>query len=176
MPAAFRDLPFDAPKIKEAYTNFALRVIKAMRPDWFAIGIEPNVLLSKGAEAWPAYKALHRHVYERVKAQYPSLKVCFTIEAIHYLGKHNGSDADAQRREVLELLKHSDMVVFSVYPHMSWDVPRPLPDDFFRFARELSAAAGGKPIAIYAKAATPLAMSGWGLSGCPARRRTRRGT
>ncbi len=148
LPAAFQNLPFDAPQIKDAYTNFALRVVKAMRPDWFAIGIEPNVLLSKDAKAWPAYKALHQHVYQRVKAQHPRLKVCFTIEALHYLGKHQGSNAAVQRREVLELLTYSDMAAFSVYPHMSWDVPRPLPDDFFRFARELAAAAGGKPIAI----------------------------
>jgi len=148
LPGPFRDLPFDAPQISEAHTNFALRVVAAMRPDWFAIGIEANILLSNDPRAWPAYKALHRRVYEAVKARYPRLKVCFTIDALHYLGHARGSDTTLQRRELKELLAFSDLVAFSVYPHMSWSVPRPLPADFFDFARELSTAAGGKPIAI----------------------------
>ena len=146
IPAPFAGRAFDDAQVKTAFARFAVRACEAMRPDWLAIGIETNALITNAPGAWPAYKALHRHAYERVKARFPHTNVCFTIEALHYLGHHTGADRAAQRREVLELMSHCDLVAFSIYPHMSWAVKRPLPDGFFDFAHELAEAAGGKPI------------------------------
>jgi hypothetical protein len=148
LPAPFDALPFDAPEVKTAFASFALRVVDAMQPDYLAIGIEANVLLTQTPAAWPAYLALHRATYQAVKARHPALPVCFTIEALHFRGWATGSDPVAQRREVLALLATSDLVAWSVYPHMSFAIPRPLPDGFFDFLGELGRAAGGKPVAV----------------------------
>lgn len=148
LPPPWNQLGFGAPEVQSAFANYALRVVEAMRPDYLAIGIESNILLTNSPADWPAYKAFHRHAYRMVKERHPDLPVCFTIEALHLMGLSDGADSARQRAEVLELLDASDMVAFSIYPHMSYDVPRPLPADFFDFARELSQAAGGKPIAI----------------------------
>jgi len=148
LPAPFDTLPFDAPEVKAAYANFALRVVNAMQPDYLAIGIEANALLTNTPAAWPAYAALHRATYQAVKARYPALPVCFTIEALHFRGWATGADAAVQRREMLSLLDASDLVAWSVYPHMSFAVPRPLPDGFFDFLGELGRAAGGMPVAV----------------------------
>jgi hypothetical protein len=40
-------------------------------------------------------------------------------------------------------MQHSDLFAMSVYPHMSYDVPRPVPADFLDFARSFH-----KPIAV----------------------------
>lgn len=148
IPAPFAGLALDDRRVKRAYANFALRACEAARPDWLAIGIEANALLTNSPAIWPAYKALHRHAYEAVKARFPSVKVCFTIEALHLLGHASGADAALQRRETLDLMSHSDLAAFSVYPHMSWAVPRPPPSDFFDFASRLADEAGGKPIGV----------------------------
>lgn len=148
LPSPWNGLSFDAPEVQSAFANYALRVVEAMRPDYLAIGIESNLLLTNNPAEWPAYKAFHRHAYRMVKERHPNLPVFFTIEALHLMGLSDGADRARQRAEMLELLNASDMVAFSIYPHMSYDVPRPLPADFFDFARELSQAAGGKPVAI----------------------------
>ncbi len=148
IPAPFAGLAFDDARVVRAYTNFALRAYEASRPDWFIIGIEPNILLASTPAAWPAYKTLHRRTYEAVKERYPQARVCFSISALHLLGLSTGVDAAQQRREMLDLMRWSDMAVFSIYPHTSWDVPRPLPADFFDFVRDFAEAAGGKPIGV----------------------------
>lgn len=148
LPPPWNGLGFGAPEVRSAFANYALRVVEATRPDYLAIGIESNILLTNSPADWPAYKGFHRHAYRMVKERHPNLPVFFTIEALHLMGLSDGADSGRQKTEVLELLDASDMVALSVYPHMSYDVPRPLPADFFDFARELSQAAGGKPLAI----------------------------
>ncbi|MEZ5667327.1 MAG: hypothetical protein R3F55_07825 [Alphaproteobacteria bacterium] len=148
VPPQFAGRSLDDPQVMASFAAFALRACEAMRPDWLAIGIELNALLSNAPQAWPALKALYRHGYAALKARFPDLPVCFTIEAQHYLGNADGADHPTQRRELLDLLQHSDLVAFSIYPHMSWATPRPLPDGYFDFAAELADAAGGKPVAV----------------------------
>ncbi|NNG02593.1 MAG: hypothetical protein HKM95_00635 [Inquilinus sp.] len=148
LPPPWNQLGFGAPEVQSAYANYALRVVEAMRPDYLAIGIESNLLLHNSPDAWAGYKAFHRHTYQAVKARHPDLPVCFTIEALHLLGLSDGADRVRQRTELLDLMDSNDLVAFSIYPHMSYEVPRPLPADFFEFARDLSRAGGGKPIAV----------------------------
>ena len=143
LPAPWQSYALNSPEVKRAYLNFVLRSVKAMNPSYLAIGIENNVLLSHSAKKWAELMELHRETYAAVKLQYPSLPVCFTTEVLHYkklYGEARGSDQETQ---VAELMKHSDLFAMSVYPHMSHDVPRPVPDDFFDFARKF-----GKPIAV----------------------------
>lgn len=148
IPEPFAGRPFDDPLIMSAYAGYCLRVCERLRPDWFVVGIEMNILLHKAPAQWPALKTLYRATYEAVKAAFPQVQCCFSIEALHFLGQAEGADAALQRREMIELLEFSDVAAFSIYPHMSWGIPRPLPEDFFDFARDLAEAAGGKPIGI----------------------------
>jgi len=148
IPAPFSGLALDDARVRRAYVNFALRACEAMRPDWLVIGIEANLLMTNTPALWPQYKTLHRHTYEAVKARFPNMKVCFSIEALHFQGLADRSDASLQWRETLDLMGHSDLAAFSIYPHMSWEVRRPLPQNFFDFAKRFADAAGDKPIAV----------------------------
>ena len=114
-----------------------------MNPSYLAIGIENNVLLSHSAKKWAELMELHRETYAAVKKKYPDLPVCFTTEVLHYKKLASDARGSDQESQVAELMKHSDLFAMSIYPHMSYDVPRPVPEDFFEFARKF-----GKPIAV----------------------------
>lgn len=130
-------------QVKRAYRNFALHAVESLHPDYLALGIELNVLLSYSPEKWKQMKELYRETRAAVKAKYPALPVCFTTEVLHYRKIQPESRDKDQAGEVADLMRDSDLFALSFYPYMSYDVPRPLPADFLDFATAMH-----KPIAI----------------------------
>ena len=143
LPKPWDKYDLDNPDVEQAYLNFVLRSVDAMHPDYLAIGMENNVLLSKNPSKWKSLKALHIATYIAVKEKHPNLPVFFTTEVLHYKKLPKEAHGTNQDGEVAELMKHSDMFAMSVYPHMSFDVSRPVPESFFDFALNF-----GKPIAV----------------------------
>lgn len=143
LPDEWRDATLDSPQVKQAFLAFVLHAVERMHPDYLAIAIEANVLLSKSPAKWTQLKTLYRETYQAVKQRYPLLPVCFTTEVMHYLKFNSEALNSDQEGEVADLLHDSDLFAMSVYPYLSHDVPRPLPGDFFDFAHR-----SGKPIAV----------------------------
>ncbi len=143
LPAEWAQRPFNSREVVDAFTRFTLRSVEALKPDYLAIGIESNVLLSHDRRAWQDYKEFHRAVYDAVKQAHPQLPVFFTTEVNHYLKRAAEARGSPQQEEIAELMKHSDVFALSCYPHMSYDTPWPIPEDYLAFARTL-----GKPIAV----------------------------
>lgn len=143
LPVLWRGRALDSPEVKRAFLNFVVRAVEAMRPDYLAIGIESNVLLSKNRAKWEELKELHRATYHALKQQHPKLPVCFTTEVLHYKRLASEARNTDQEKEVALLMEQSDLFAMSVYPHMSYDVPKPLPAGFLDFARSFH-----KPIAV----------------------------
>ncbi len=143
LPEPWHGMTLDCPEVKKAYLAFTLRAVEAMKPDFLAIGIESNVLLSKNPAKWKLLKELHRETYAGIKRVYPALPVCFTTDVLHYrklAGEARGSD---QEGEVAELMHQSDLFAMSIYPHMTYGIPSPIPADFLDFALKF-----GKPVAV----------------------------
>jgi hypothetical protein len=69
--------------------------------------------------------------------------VCFTTEVLHYKKLASAARGSDQEREVAELMQQSDLFAVSLYPHMTYDLPRPIPPDLLDFAPGL-----GKPVAV----------------------------
>lgn len=143
LPAAWSKKALNDPDVKKAYLNFTLRAVERMKPDYLAIGIESNVLLSHDPARWAQFKDLYRHTYAALKAKYPALPVFFTTEAMHYKKLASEARSQDQDGEVADLMMDGDIFVISVYPHMSYGVPRPVPADFLDFAPLFK-----KPIAV----------------------------
>jgi hypothetical protein len=143
LPKPWDGYAFDAPEVVQAYAAFVLRAVEAMRPDYLAIGMENNVLLSNNPAKWRQLKALHAATYATVKAKHPRLPVFFTTDVKHYRKFAKEARSSDQEDEVADLMKHSDLFAMSVYPHTSFEVPRPVPDGFFDFARKF-----GKPVGV----------------------------
>ena len=143
LPQEWSELPLDSPQVRKAYLAFVLHAVAKMKPDYLAIGVESNVLLSVNALKWKQFKTLYRETYSAVKRQYPDLPVFFSTDVLHYLKlASDARDAD-QQAEVADLMQQSDLFAMSLYPHMSHDVPRPMPADMLNFATKF-----GKPVAV----------------------------
>jgi Glycosyl hydrolase family 53 len=159
--------PLNSPRVKKAFLNFVLHCVKAMRPDYLAIGVESNVLLSRDSPKWRQLKELHRETYSAVKKMHPKLPVFFTTEVLHYKRLARDAKQSEQEKEVAELMRHSDLFAMSLYPYMSLETPRPLPENFFDFARRFK-----KPIAVSESGMTsrdvPLKSYGISLLGSEA--------
>ncbi|AMV29496.1 Glycosyl hydrolase family 53 [Gemmata sp. SH-PL17] len=143
LPRGWDKLALNSPEVKKAYLNFCLRAVEAMKPDYLAIGIESNVLLSHDAKKWTQLKELHRDTYDAIKKKHPKLPVFFTTEVNHYKKFASEAKTSNQEFEVAELMKHSDVFAMSTYPHMSFAIPRPVPADLFDFATKFK-----KPIVV----------------------------
>ena len=143
LPEFWKGRALNSPEVKRAFLNFVVRAVESMKPDYLAIGIESNVLLSKNRVKWQQLKELHRATYNTLKQQYPQLPIFFTTEVLHYKKLASEARNSEQEKEVAELMEHSDLFAMSVYPHMSYDFPRPVPAGFFDFARSFH-----KPIAV----------------------------
>jgi hypothetical protein len=133
----------NSPEVKKAFLAFTLRAVKAMKPDYLAIGVELNVLLSNDPAKWKQLKELYRETYAAVKKAYPSLPVFFTTEVMHYKKLASEAKDKDQEGEVGDLMRQSDLFAMSIYPYMSYDTPRPVPTGFFDFARSFK-----KPMAV----------------------------
>jgi len=134
LPRPWDKEPLNSPRVKKAFLNFVLRAIETMHPDYLAIGVESNVLLSRNQAKWQQLKELHRDTYTAVKKLYRSLPVFFTTEVLQYKRLTKDSKGTDQEKEVADMMRYSDLFAMSLYPHMSADVPRIIPNNFLEFA------------------------------------------
>jgi hypothetical protein len=168
LPGEWAQRTFDSPLVIRAFTNFVLHCIKALKPDYLAIGVESNILLSHDRKSWEAYKQFHKAIYRAVKASHPQLPVFFTIEINHLLERAKEARGSGQKQEIAELMSYSDVFAMSCYPHMSYDTPWPIPEDYFRFSRDF-----GKPVAVSETGmlSRPVTIFNLKLRGSPADQR-----
>lgn len=143
LPDAWKSKAFDDPDVKKAFTKWALDVVDRMQPDYLAIAIEANVLLSKDKEKWAKFKGLYRDSYAAVKAKHPNLPVFFTTDMNHYLKVMDEAKNTDQEGEVDDLMKSSDLFAMSLYPFMSADNGTAFDARSLDFAKKFK-----KPIAI----------------------------
>jgi hypothetical protein len=134
LPKPWDNEPLNSSRVKRAYANFVLRAIDSMRPDYLAIGVESNMLLSRDRAKWRQLLELHRDTYAAVKRVHKTLPVFFTTEVLHYKRLARDAKGSDQEKEVADMMRFSDRFAMSLYPHMSQEVPRPLPSSFFDFA------------------------------------------
>jgi arabinogalactan endo-1,4-beta-galactosidase len=125
----------NSPRVKKAFLNFVLRAVDAMHPDYLAIGVESNMLLSRNQAKWQQLKELQRDTYTAIKKVHRMLPVFFTTEVLHYKGLTRDSKGTDQEKEVADMMRSSDLFAMSLYPHMSAEMPRVIPANFLEFAK-----------------------------------------
>jgi len=143
LPKPWDKEPLNSPRVKRAYLNFVMRAVDTMRPDFLAIGVESNILLSRDLNKWRQLKELHRDTYAAIKKVYKGLQVFFTTDVLHYRRLTRDAKGSDQEKEVADMMRYSDRFAMSVYPHMSPEVPRPVPGNFLDFATRFK-----KPIVV----------------------------
>ncbi len=147
LPPGWAARPFDDPGVIRSYGDFCVEAARAMRPDWLVTCVEANILLHNRPDLWPALVALMRATRERLAREVPGQKVAISATMTHYFGMADGADAQAQARGMADLMPFCDLLGWSVYPQTSWDIPQPVPPDFYdRLSDE--GAALGRPVAV----------------------------
>jgi hypothetical protein len=115
-------------------------MIRTFRPDYFAYGIEVNMLAEASAGRFRQFRVLAKQVYETLKRENSNLPIFFTFQ-IDVYHRHRAR----QRPVITELLPYSDLVAVSTYPYMEGYSPQDLPEGWFADVAELSP---DKPFAI----------------------------
>jgi hypothetical protein len=134
LPQGWSGEALNSARVKRAYLNFIMRAIDAMQPDYLAIGVESNVLLSRDQLKWQQLKELHRDTYTAIKKAHRSLPVFFTTDVLQYKRLTRDAKGTNQEKEVADMMRYSDLFAMSLYPHMSPEAGRPLPGNFLEFA------------------------------------------
>jgi len=127
IPKSFKGLPFNDPKVKKAYTNYAKRAVKYFKPDYMAIAIEVNELLENKPQQWKAFTELYKHTYKALKKSFPDLPVFFTISLHNIMNKKRANPKESWKK-ISELWKFSDRAAISFYPFLlhPFDLRHPL--------------------------------------------------
>jgi hypothetical protein len=134
LPRPWSSEALNSPRVKRAYLNFITRAIETMRPDYLAIGVESNVMLSRDQAKWQQLKELNRDTYTAIKKTQRSLPVFFTTDVLHYKRLTRDAKGTNQEKEIAEMMRHSDLFAMSFYPHLSAEALRPVPGNFLEFA------------------------------------------
>ena len=133
-------LEFGDSLVIRAYTAHCERMIQTYHPDYFAYGIEVNMLAHFAPAKWPGFLALAESVYTTLRRNHPTLPVFTTIQLESLYG-----DLTNNGPAVLAALRWSDILAVSSYSYSLPVAPGDLPSSYFT---GLAAIAGGKPFAI----------------------------
>ena len=145
LPTPWNTYDFTHPDVKTAFYNHVIRAVEFFQPDYLAIGIEVNLLVTNNPSMWPDYLELHRETYVRLKQDYPDLPIFASVFGVDLLeGYRDEPDPDAQQAAFAELMPFSDYYAISLYPYFSRYMTTPLPDTLYSDLFSLS----DKPIAI----------------------------
>jgi hypothetical protein len=121
---------FDAADVETAYLNYCKRIIAYFKPDYFAFGIEVNLLRkNSGSTVWGRYKTLHQYIYTQLKALYPSLPIFASVAGTPMLVGYEEPPAEfsaaadpvqayrsSQLSALADTLAGSDYYAISFYP------------------------------------------------------------
>jgi hypothetical protein len=142
-PGQWKDKDFDDPQVITAYTNFASDLVRRLRPDFLAYGIEVNQLVKDAPAKWPRFVRLAKVVYAALKGEHPKLPVFLTLQADDFW-----ADPAGQGRAIKEILPYTDYLAVSAFPYLGrYPDPRTIPHDYFS---GIAALAPGKPFLVAA--------------------------
>ena len=141
--------PFDHADVIKAFTNHCRILIRNLNPDYFAFGIEVNLLRELGGDTlWNQHLVLAHAVYDSLKVSSPQLPVFQTIQVeSYYRNSVLGSTLVTQVMPITDILALSTYpyAESSLYPDQSLADPARLTSTYLAGFANL---AQGKPVAI----------------------------
>ena len=131
---------FSDPKIIEAYLNYCKFIIEKFEPQYFAYGIEVNMLGYHDQHSFRDFLILAENIYSTLKESYPDLPVFLTFQLETFFNHF-----DNQESVIESLLPFTDYIGISTYPFGNFANPLDIPADWFS---RLYSMAPEKPVAI----------------------------
>ncbi|NYZ77284.1 hypothetical protein H0O02_03135 [Candidatus Micrarchaeota archaeon] len=119
---------------KQAYKDSAVAFAEKYKPEYFAMGIETNIMYEKSPEDFEEFVAFYNEVYDAVKAASPNTKV-FTVFQLESMKgctfwQENSCDSSKAEWDIMGRFK-SDMAVFTTYPCLVFKDPADIPADYY---------------------------------------------
>jgi hypothetical protein len=164
--APWNGYALNSPQVKQAFLNYAKRMVAFMQPDYLLIGVEVNLLIRNAPTLWPAYVDLHQHVYSGIKALYPTLPVAVSVFCVPFFPEFSGSDNLAAQKAGLDDLTPSlDFVAWSLHPFMSGLLAESFPDDyldrlFAMTSLPIAVSESSYPAQVWSSSSPPLTFNG----------------
>jgi len=140
LPQQWKDKKFSDPEVIGAYLNYCMFMVDKFEPQYFAYGIEVNMLGYHDPKAFEDYLVFLDSVYPALKSAYPDLPIFLTIQLETF-----NNNYDTQREVVESILPYTDYMAISTYPFGDFEDPAYIPDDWFS---RLYNMAEEKPVAV----------------------------
>jgi hypothetical protein len=144
---------FAAPQVRNAYTNFTLRVLREFQPRYLGLASEINTYADAHPEDFAHYLSLYQEVYDQVKAASSETQVFVTFQ---WEDLNNVISFTAEGRqpyqtnwEQVEAFEpRLDVWVISSYPFAAFRSAKEIPSDYYtplltRTHKALAVAEGG---------------------------------
>jgi hypothetical protein len=147
------DASFADPRVRSAYSNFALRVLREFHPRYLGLASEINTYADAHPEDFADFLGLYAQIYDAVKAEAPQTQVfvSFQWEDLNNLiGAVEGQRQRFQPNwETIEAFEpRLDLWVISSYPFGAFQSGTDIPADYYsplltRTGKPLAVAEGG---------------------------------
>jgi hypothetical protein len=160
----FQGLPFGwkasfaDPRVRAAYTNFTLRIVREFHPRYLGLASEINTYADTHPEDFPNFLSLYNSVYDQVKAEAPGTQVFVTFQweelnnLIPQVAKgRTPHQIDWNLVEVFE--PRLDVWAISSYPFIVYKSGAGIPTDYYT--------------PLLAQTSKPLAVAEGGYSSAP---------
>lgn len=144
LPAPWDTIKFNHPDVKTAFYNFCKRIIDFFDPDYFAMGIEVNLLMANNKDLWDEYFDLHKTVYLKLKLDYPQLPIFVTQTGMDIIGGYTNPNHNDQVTAFNQIMNYSDYLALSSHIFLTSLLADSIPDDIFDKMFTLSS----KPLCI----------------------------
>ena len=147
------DTNFANPKVRSAYTNFALWIVRIFHPRYLGLASEINTYMDAHPEDALNFISLYNEIYSKVKAEAPDTKIFVTFQW-EDLNNLFGGAAEGRLPyqtnwdEVEAFEPNLDLWVISSYPFVAFKSGADIPSDYYlpllsRTSKPLAVAEGG---------------------------------
>jgi hypothetical protein len=142
---------FGTPAVRQAFKNFALRLVREFQPRYLGLASEINTYADAEPEDFAHYLSLYHEAYAAVKAEAPETQIFVTFqwEDLNSLGPFSDDEPGRVKWEIVESFEPElDLWAISTYPYFAFDDATQIPADYYtsllsRTSKPLAVAEGG---------------------------------
>jgi hypothetical protein len=142
---------FGTPEVRQAFKNFALRLVREFHPRYLGLASEINTYADAEPEDFANYLSLYREVYAAIKDEAPETQIFVTFqwEDLSSVGLFSDDEPARVKWEIVESFEPElDLWAISTYPYFAFDDAAQIPADYYttllsRTSKPLAVAEGG---------------------------------
>jgi hypothetical protein len=115
---------FGTPAVRQAFKNFALRLVHEFQPRYLGLASEINTYADAEPEDFANYLSLYHEVYAAIKSEAPETQIFVTFqwEDLNSVGPFSDDEPGRVKWEIVESFEPElDLWAISTYPYFAFD-------------------------------------------------------